>query len=71
MTIQQQIQSCTSMFPPGYPMHITDLCKLSHSRYGLDMPYSYKQIRDALYRLRVNGVLLAHTGQGWYRWDVL
>lgn len=29
---------------------------------------SYKQARDALYRLRVMGAAFIHLGRGWYRW---
>lgn len=70
MTIQQQCQSQIARFPPGYTVHISDLQVLTRSAFGLDMPYTYKQVRDALYRLRVNGVLLKHTGKGWYQWDL-
>lgn len=70
MTIQSQIHLVAAMFPPGYPMHISDLQALSHSKYRLDMPYSYKQVRDALFRLSRGGSMVKHVGRGWYEWDV-
>lgn len=30
---------------------------------------TYKQVRDALYRLRRLGVRLQHIGEGFYRWQ--
>lgn len=71
ITIQDQISAAIARFPPGYCWHISDLQALTRSMFGLGMPYTYKQVRDGLYRLRrFAGRLFKHFGKGWYGWDI-
>ena len=70
MTIQTQVLSVARCYPPGYDFHIENLSIEAAQRFRLNLPYSYKQVRNALYRLRVGGQVIKHNGRGWYCWDV-
>ena len=65
MTIQQQVLSVSAAYPPGYAFHIENISIESADRFRLNMPYSYKQVRNALYRLKMEGRLIKHNGRGW------
>lgn len=64
--IQDAVIEVAKEFEPGQDFHIFNLRMKVHNQYSLTL--SYKQTRDALYRVR-ESVAISHNGRGWYRWD--
>lgn len=64
-TIESKVfTACTLAIDP-YEFHIYELSLTVNQFFGNE--YSYKQIRDALYRMRHKRGI-EHCGRGWYRW---
>lgn len=63
--IEQNVLKIAKGFTPDQRFHINHLRWMILFRFGQNL--SYKQVRDALYRVR-EWTLIEHTGKGWYQW---
>lgn len=63
-TIEQRVSQ--QLLPPPFQVHIEQISIVDYWRYPCNLPLSYKQVRDALYRLRARGEPIRHNGRGWY-----
>ena len=64
--IQNMVIQAASDYLLEQSFHIDNLrlyIAIQHNK-----PLSYKQTRDALYRVRQR-VAVTHKGRGWYRWE--
>lgn len=67
MTIQDMVLRVAFDYPPGCTFHTNWL--MQDIMHNYDCVLTFKQRRDALFRLRSRYVI-KHIGLGWYRWDI-
>lgn len=67
LTIEDMVLKIARRFSPDVKFPITVICWMAVWEFNRNL--SYKQVRDALYRMR-EWSLIRHNGEGMYQWDV-